>query len=129
MNGYPLKLNGHDTPNIVCLCGSTRFMNAFFETGWWYTLEGWIVLSVGVCKHVDAEGGHGAEMIGPDVADKLDELHFRKIDMADRVHILNVNGYIGDSTRKEIQYAQSLKKPILYLEDQQNTVSTARSSK
>ena len=102
-------------PRIVCLCGSTRFMDAFFEEGWRLTLEGEIVLSVGVCKHVDASGGHGAEMIGQDVADRLDELHFRKIDLADYVRVLNVDGYIGSSTRKEIAYAERLGKPVEYL--------------
>lgn len=101
------------TPPIVCLCGSTRFMDAFFEAGWKFTLEGKIVLSVGVCKHAEH---HGGEAIGQDIADKLDELHFRKIDLADAVFVLNVRGYIGDSTRKEIEYAESLHKPISYLE-------------
>jgi len=107
-------------PHIVCLCGSTRFMDAFFATGWQFTLEGKIVLSVGVCKHTDAEGGHGAEMIGPDVADQLDELHLRKIDLADSVFVLNVGGYIGESTAKEIAYAQKTNKPIGYLEQALN---------
>lgn len=100
------------TPPIVCLCGSTRFMDAFFEAGWKFTLEGKIVLSVGVCKHAD---DHGGEALGQDVADKLDELHLRKIDLADEVFVLNVNGYIGDSTRKEIEYAKTKGKPIRYL--------------
>jgi hypothetical protein len=105
-----------EKPKIVCLCGSTRFMDAFFEAGWEFTLQGWIVLSVGVCKHADAEGGHGAEMLGQDVADRLDELHLRKIDLADLVYILNVGGYIGNSTQKEINYAKKLGKEIKYLE-------------
>lgn len=104
-------------PTIVCLCGSTRFMDAFFEAGWEFTLQGKIVLSVGVCKHVDADGGHGAEALGQDVADRLDELHKRKIDLADEVFVLNVGGYIGDSTRSEIEYATEIGKPIQYLED------------
>ena len=72
-------------PEIVCLCGSTRFMDAFFEEGWRLTLEGKIVLSVGVCKHAE---DHGAEALGPDVVARLDELHFRKIDLADDFKIL-----------------------------------------
>lgn len=100
-------------PKIVCLCGSTRFMDKFFEVGWDFTLKGYIVLSVGVCKHAT---DHGGEALGQEVADKLDELHLRKIALADEVYILNVNGYIGDSTRKEIEYARSIGKPISYLE-------------
>lgn len=103
-----------NTPTIVCLCGSTRFMDAFFDAGWKFTLQGMIVLSVGVCKHAK---DHGGEALGQDVADKLDELHFRKIDLADFVYVLNVGGYIGKSTSKEIAYARSLSKNIEYLED------------
>lgn len=101
------------TPPIVCLCGSTRFMDAFFQAGWKFTLEGQIVLSIGVCKHAEH---HGGEALGQGVADKLDELHMRKIDLADSVFVLNVDGYIGESTRKEIEYAESLHKPIGYLQ-------------
>lgn len=106
-------------PKVVCLCGSTRFMETFFEVGWEETLKGHIVLSVGVCKHTEAmpDGGHGAEAIGPEVADALDELHFRKIDLADEVIVLNVGGYIGDSTRKEVEYAALIHKPIRFLEE------------
>jgi len=105
-----------ELPEIVCLCGSTRFMDAFFEQGWKLTLEGKIVLSVGVCKHTDSEGGHGAEQLGKEVADQLDELHLRKIDLCDRVFVLNIGGYIGESTAKEIAYAKSLNRRIDYLE-------------
>ncbi len=104
-------------PPIVCLCGSTRFMEAFFQVGWTFTLKGYIVLSVNVCKHADAEGGHGAEMIGPEVAAQLDELHLRKIDLADSVFVLNVGGYISDSTRAEIEYAEQMGKRVEYLEE------------
>ena len=54
--------------------------------------------------------------MGQDVADMLDELHLRKIDLADTVWILNVGGYIGESTRKELEYAQRIGKRILFLE-------------
>ena len=103
-------------PKIVCLCGSTRFMKQFFDAGWDFTLKGYIVLSVGVCKHTDAEGGHGAEAISQETADKLDELHLRKIDMADEVYILNVDGYIGKSTAKELKYALEHDKFVCFLE-------------
>ncbi len=100
-------------PTVVCLCGSTRFMEAFFEAGWNETLAGKIVLSVGVCKHAEH---HGAEALGPEVVEALDELHLRKIDMADEVFILNVNGYIGKSTRRELNYAISKGKKVRFLE-------------
>lgn len=102
-----------DFPSIVCLCGSTRFMDAFHAVGWQLTLDGYIVLTVGVCKHA---ADHGGEALGQDVADRLDELHRRKIDLADWVYVLNVDGYIGDSTRAEIEYAGATGKRVQYLE-------------
>jgi cell division protein FtsB len=50
----------------------------------------------------------------------LDELHKRKIDLADEVLVLNVGGYIGESTRSEIEYARKLGKPVRYLESAAN---------
>ena len=102
-----------ERPTIVCLCGSTRFMNAFFDAGWIETLAGKIVLSVGVCKHAEH---HGGETLGPEVVCLLDELHLRKIDLADEVLILNVGGYIGESTRNELNYAREKGKRIRFLE-------------
>lgn len=104
-------------PTIVCLCGSTRFMEAFFEEGWKLTLEGKIVLSVGVCKHSE---DHGGEALGPIVAKALDELHLRKIDLADEVRILNVGGYIGKSTQSELDYSRMTGKPVTFLEGDEN---------
>ena len=101
-------------PPIVCLCGSTRFMDTFHEVGWQKTLDGEIVLSVGVSKHLPPD--HGGEFLGEDVAQALDELHKRKINLADYVMVLNVGGYIGDSTRSEIEYAEAQGKRVDYLE-------------
>lgn len=106
------------SPPIVCLCGSTRFMDAFFEAGWAFTLLGYIVLSIGVSKHSDKEGGHGGEGLGRDVADRLDLLHLRKIDLAEIVFVLNVGKYIGKSTQKEFIYARKHKKKIIFLEEE-----------
>jgi hypothetical protein len=103
-------------PEVVCLCGSTRFHDAFQRANYDLTMQGRIVLSVGFFPH-SAERAHG-ETIGctPEQKDALDELHLRKIDLADRVLVLNVGGYIGDSTRREIAYAEAHGKPIQYLE-------------
>ena len=101
---------------VVCLCGSTRFGEAFFVAGWEMTLRDIIVLSIGVCKHVSPEGGHGGEALGQDVADRLDELHKRKIDLADAVIVLNIGGYVGESTASEIEYAEAHDVPVAYLE-------------
>ncbi len=100
-------------PAIVCLCGSTRFMDAFYEAGWQLTLDGYIVLTVGVCKHAES---HGGEALGADVAARLDELHLRKIDLAEWVLVLNVDGYVGESTRREVLYAHEHGKRVTYLE-------------
>ena len=99
-------------PWKVCLCGSTRFMDAFFAAGWELTLLGQIVLTIGVCKHAT---DHGAEALGDGVAARLDELHCRKIDLANWVLVLNIGGYIGDSTRNEIAYAKQTNKPVVML--------------
>ena len=103
-------------PDIVCLCGSTRFMDVFQSVGWQLTLDGYIVLTVGVCKHVE---DHAGEALGQEVADKLDELHKRKIDLADWVVVLNPGGYIGDSTRGEIAYAREVGKSVVFLESKE----------
>lgn len=107
-----------DRPRVVCLCGSTRFIEQFFRSGWSETLEGRVVLSVGVClDHPgDEEGGHVGEALG--VKDMLDELHFRKIDIADDVLVLNVEGYVGQSTQREIAYAMATNKPVRFLDEE-----------
>jgi len=104
-------------PEIVVLCGSTRFYSAFQRANYELTMAGKIVLSVGFYPHAINEAGHG-EGVSHDSPEKvrLDELHKRKIDVADRVFVLNVEGYIGDSTRSEIEYAKAIGKPIYYLE-------------
>lgn len=112
MRPREISLND-DFPTVVCLCGSTRFMETFHSVGWELTLQGCIILTVGVCKHAE---DHGGEALGQDVADRLDELHKRKIDLADVVWILNVNGYIGEHTAAEIEYAEEQNKIITYLE-------------
>ncbi len=110
--------NAKGKPPIVCLCGSTRFLNEFFEAGWKFTLRGYIVVSIGVVKtsSADKDGGHGAEAISQECADMLDELHRRKIDIADEVFVINRDGYIGKSTAAEIEYANENDKPITYME-------------
>lgn len=108
---------GGERPEIVVLCGSTRFYDEFQEANYNLTMAGKIVLSVGFYPHGKAEHGHG-EGVGHDSAEKvaLDELHKRKIDLADRVFVLNVDGYVGESTRSEVEYAKANGKPVEYLE-------------
>jgi hypothetical protein len=101
-----------EVPNtIVCLCGSGRFKEAFEKAEFDETLEGKIVLTIGCNTHDIArtdELKHHKPM--------LDELHLRKIDLADEVLILNVGGYIGESTSRELAYARSKGKTIRFLE-------------
>ena len=105
-----------ERPEIVCLCGSTRFYDEFQQANYDLTMAGKIVLSVGFYPHAKAKHGHG-EGVGHDSSEKvaLDELHKRKIDLADRVLVLNVGGYVGESTRSEIDYALAHGKPVEYL--------------
>src|ERR1019366_285677 len=88
-------------PRIVCLCGSTRFWKEFQNASLRETLAGKIVLSIGCAPGADGDdktfGGYMPAGEYDDVKLKLDELHKRKIDLADEVLILNVNGYIGTS--------------------------------
>lgn len=101
-------------PLVAVLCGSTRFREAFEEAQANLTHEGKIVLSVG---SFPGELGHAKEdLYGTEHAAFLDELHKRKIDIADEIHVLNVDNYVGSSTRSEIQYAAGLNKPIYFLE-------------
>ena len=109
----PALFTQHDRPRIVCLCGSTRFMQEFHDVGWELTLEGYIVLTVGVCMHA---ADHGGEALGDDVCGKLDELHKRKIDLCDWVFVINKGGYIGSSTRSEIEYAIANGCTVVYME-------------
>ena len=100
-----------EMPEIVCLCGSTRFFKEFDEWNFKFTLQGKIVLSIG-CNTKSDKG------LNLTVEDKtrLDELHKRKIDLCDTVFVLNVGNYIGESTRSEIEYAERIGKPVYYLE-------------
>lgn len=101
-------------PKRVCLCGSTRFYSQFQKSNYEETMVGNIVLSVGFYQH--ALEHHEGQGCTPEQKVALDELHLRKIDIADEVLVLNVDGYIGESTRNEIAYAEKIGKPVRYLE-------------
>jgi hypothetical protein len=104
-------------PTVVCLCGSTRFSDTFREANLRETLAGRIVLTIGCDMKSDAEVFAGfSDALLEDVKSRLDELHKRKIDLADEVLILNVGDYIGSSTRSELEYARRLRKRVRWLE-------------
>lgn len=107
-------------PRIVCLCGSTRFWDAFQKANYNETMDGRIVLTVGHYPHnlrAPSQGGHG-ETVGctHDQKIALDILHKQKIDIADEILVLNVDGYVGESTRSEIDHAIATGKPVRWLE-------------
>ena len=102
-------------PTIVVLCGSTRFWETFQSESLRLAKEGVIVLSVAMATTSDEEHLRHGVITSKD-KERFDELHKRKIDLADEVLVLNVGGYIGDSTRSEIEYAEKHGKPITYLE-------------
>ena len=102
---------------VITLCGSTRFKDAFMEVQKQLTLEGNIVISVGLFGHSgDSEVWENMdEGTLTKTKEMLDDMHKRKIDMADEIFVINVNGYIGDSTRSEIAYAEQTGKKVNYL--------------
>ena len=104
---------------VITLCGSTRFKPEFMEAQKRLTLEGNIVISVGLFGHSgDEEVWDGMdEGTLSKTKEMLDDMHKRKIDMADSIYVINVGGYIGDSTRSEIEYALNTGKEVRYLEE------------
>ena len=104
---------------VVTLCGSTRFKHEFMEVQKRLTLEGNIVISVGLFGHSgDQEVWENMdEGTLTKTKEMLDDMHKRKIDMADSIFVINVGGYIGDSTRSEIEYAKAHGKEVKYLEE------------
>ncbi|MCH7567837.1 MAG: hypothetical protein IIA87_00275 [Nanoarchaeota archaeon] len=93
---------------IITLCGSTRFKEEFMNVMRRLTLEGKIVIPPGVFGHSDNE------RISDEEKRKLDELHLRKIDISDSIFVVDVNGYVGDSTRREVDYAKENSKGIYF---------------
>jgi len=103
-----------DFPPVVCVCGSTRFTGEFNRQRKELTERGEIVLSIEVVATQARE--HDPQHCDPALKARLDELHKRKIDLADYVLVLNVGRYIDESTRSEIAYATAHGKPVRYLE-------------
>ena len=103
---------------VICLCGSTRFTEQMLIKQWELTKQGHVVLSW--CALPESyfqsdDKTHVGDQEG--VKEIVDEVHLRKIDLADEVLVLNVDGYIGQSTRGEIEYAKETGKPVRYLDD------------
>ena len=98
---------------VITLCGSTRFKEDFEAVNRYLTLQGWVVFSVG-CY------GHSGDVFNDQQKLVLDAIHKQKIDMSDAIFVINRNGYIGSSTKSEIEYAQKHNKQIFYMEAMPN---------
>ena len=96
---------------VITLCGSTKFKEEYLDAQKRLTLEGNIVISVGLFGH---SGDN--EVWSEGTKAMLDDMHKRKIDMADEIFVINVGGYIGESTQSEIEYAKSTGKGVKFLE-------------
>ncbi len=108
---------------VVTLCGSTRFKDEFLQVQKELTLQGYIVLTVGLFGH------SGDNEVWEDMDEgtltktkqMLDDMHLRKIDLSDEIFVINPGGYIGESTRNEIAYAKEHGKKVCYLEEIEET--------
>lgn len=103
---------------VICLCGSTRFPDAWDLANAHLTWAGYIVVSVGSFGHVDRPRGAQFMTAQPDgegLKGELDRLHFDKIEMADEILVINPGNYIGSSTKREIEHANRLGKPVTYM--------------
>ena len=96
---------------VITLCGSTKFKEQFEEVNAKLTMEGNVVISVGVFGHANKVKFTEGQK------EQLDKIHLQKIDMADEIFVVNVNGYIGSSTKNEIAYAKRQGIPVRYLEE------------
>jgi hypothetical protein len=116
-------------PIIVCLCGSTRFSQEFRDANLRETLGGKIVLTVGCDTKTDLEVFHNLNPYDfGKVKERLDELHKRKIDLADEILVLDVDGYIGSSTKSELEYAQAHGKRVRFLSQEQPALAASPSA-
>ena len=96
---------------VITLCGSTKFKDDFLREQKRLSLEGNIVISVGLFGHSGDD-----EVWSDGIKEMLDDMHKRKIDMADEIFVINTNGYIGSSTKSEIEYAIKTNKKVNYME-------------
>jgi len=115
--GEILKGGKMNKPKVICLCGSTRFTDEMLVKQWELTKQGFIVLSWSALPDWYFSGDDKAHIGDQEgVKEIVDEVHLRKIDLADEVFVLNIRGYIGESTQREINHATKLGKPIYYKE-------------
>jgi hypothetical protein len=99
---------------VITLCGSTKFEAEFAEVNQRLTMEGCVVISLGMFSLPDVPN-YDWTADNLDLKGRLGGVHLQKIRMADEVYIVDPRGYVGESTRREIAYAESLGKPVRYL--------------
>jgi hypothetical protein len=95
---------------VVTLCGSSKFKDEYIAEAKRLNLEGHLVLTCNLFNHADELN------VSDDVKTMLDEIHIQKIEMSDGIFVINKDGYVGNSTQNEINYAVSLGKWVKYLE-------------
>ena len=105
---------GNEFPEIITICGSSRFKDEINRANAQLTLEGKLVISLGLFGKTDMPEEDWSTL-GSTRKIMLDELHKRKIDLSDSIYVVNVNGYIGESTQSEIDYATQHHKRIYYM--------------
>ena len=99
-----------DKYNVITLCGPIRFKNEFMKVQEELTLDGNIVFTPNFFNNLKGE-------INAETKKMLDEMHGQKIDMSNEIYVINCGGYIGESTKSEIEYAKANGKKMSYLED------------
>lgn len=108
-HGNNLRAKVYDKYKVIVLCGSTKFKNEFEMVNKELTLRGHIVISVGCF-------GYSGDIneVNYNTKRMLDKIHKKKIDLASAIMVINKDGYIGESTKKEIEYAKATNKEVYY---------------
>ena len=114
-----VSLETADRPKIITIIGSTRYINEMSIIGWEFEKQGHIVLNPRLLptnyeRKAEDDGRHAAESEG--VKEIIDKTYLHKVAMADEIFVVNINGYIGESTRNELNHAIKLNKKIIWLE-------------
>lgn len=104
MNSWERSDSGN---NVITLCGSSKFKDEFIKVQKELSLKGYLVLSLGLF-------GHSGDEEAWEKKDLLDKVHTKKIDISSSVFVIDVGGYIGESTRREIDYARRYGKKVYY---------------
>lgn len=120
-------------PRVYTLCGSTRFPQAHALANLHLSAMGHVVIPLGMHGHADEP--QGARFLTSDgdestpVKQALDQLHFRKIDLSDGIYVVNVGGYVGSSTMREIAYARSKGLDVVWMFPDAISAELAESSR